>query len=162
MFMFRQHGSLEKYVHEIEGHNYRMEEIQAAVLNVKMNYIEKWTEARRGTAAKYTEHLSSFNPVELVTPYHPDYVNPVYHLYIIRCKQRDELMKYLNEKGVQTGLHYPMPLHIQNAYKYRGYKNGDFPAAEKGCSEILSIPIFPEITDEQVNYICDTIKSFYD
>ena len=71
-------------------------------------------------------------------------------------------MKYLNEKGVQTGLHYPMPLHLQKAFAYMNHKKGDFPAAEKGCDEILSIPMFPEITDEQVNYVCDTIKSFYD
>jgi dTDP-4-amino-4,6-dideoxygalactose transaminase len=162
MLMFRQHGSVEKYVHEIEGHNYRLEEIQAGVLNVKMKHIVKWTEARRKAAARYTEQLSSFKPVELITPNHPDYVNPVYHLYVISCRKRDALMKYLNEKGVQTGLHYPMPLHLQNAYKYLNHKKGDFPIAEKGCSEILSIPMFPEITNEQIDYVCDTIKSFYD
>jgi len=162
MLRYRQHGSVEKYVHEIEGHNYRMEEIQAAVLNVKMKYIEKWTDARRNVAAKYTKQLSSFKPEQLGIPFHPEYVNPVYHLFIIRSTQRDELMKYLNEKGIQTGLHYPMPLHYQKAYSKMNFKKGDFPAAEKGCSEILSIPMFPEITDEQINYVCDMIKSFYD
>lgn len=162
MLRYRQHGSIEKYVHEIEGHNYRMEEIQAAVLNVKMKYIEKWTNARRSVASKYTKQLSAFKPEELVIPFHPDYVNPVYHLYIIRSRKRDDLMKYLNEKGIQTGLHYPMPLHFQKAFSHMNFKKGDFPAAEKGCDEILSIPMFPEMTDEQINYVCDMIKSFHD
>ena len=161
MYLFRQHGSIEKYVHEIEGHNYRLEEIQAGVLNVKMKYIEKWTESRRSNAKLYSKTLASMNIPEVVTPYHPEHVNPVYHLYIIRAKNRDGLMKYLNDKGVQTGLHYPMPLHRQKAYSYLNYKNGDFPVAEKGCSEILSIPMFPEMTEEQVNYVCSTIKNFY-
>ena len=105
-----------------------------------MKYIEKWTDARRRVADKYTKQLSSFNPEVLVTPYNPDYINPVYHLYIIRSRQRDKLMKDLNEKGVQTGLHYPMPLHYQKAYSGMNLKQGDFPVAEKGCEEILSIP----------------------
>jgi dTDP-4-amino-4,6-dideoxygalactose transaminase len=161
MLRFRQHGSIEKYVHEIEGHNYRMEEIQAGVLNVKMKYIEKWTDARRTNAKLYTEILGNMNLADVVTPWHPDYVEPVYHLYVIRAKDRDGLSQHLNDNGVQTGLHYPKPLHMQKAYDYLGHKAGDFPVAEKGCSEILSIPMFPEMTKEQIEYVCSNISNYY-
>jgi dTDP-4-amino-4,6-dideoxygalactose transaminase len=161
MLLFRQHGSIEKYVHKIEGHNYRMEEIQAGVLNVKMKYIEKWTENRRSVADLYTKIFKEMNLEEVVSPFHPDYVKPVYHLYVIRAKNRDGLMSHLNDNGVQTGLHYPMPLHKQEAYEYLKHKTGDFPVAEKECSEILSIPMYPEMPEEQVNYVCSTIKNFY-
>lgn len=161
MLRFRQHGSIEKYVHEIEGHNYRMEEIQAGVLNVKMKYIEKWTENRRSVAKLYSKILTEMNINEITIPYHPEHVNPVYHLYVIKAKNRDELSKYLNDNGVQTGLHYPVPLHLQKAYDYLEHKKGDFTVAERCCDEILSIPMFPEMTGDQVNYVCKTIKSYY-
>jgi dTDP-4-amino-4,6-dideoxygalactose transaminase len=162
MLRFRQHGSTEKYIHETEGHNYRMEEIQAAVLNVKLKYIENWTEKRRKTADKYNEQLTNLHKDEIIRPYCPDNVKAVYHLYIIRAKKRDELSKFLNSKGIQTALHYPIPLHMQKAYSYLNHKEGDFPVAEKCCKEILSIPMYPEISDEQINYVCETIKSFFD
>lgn len=161
MLRYRQHGSVEKYVHDIPGHNYRLEEIQAAVLNVKLKYIEKWTEARRNAAALYTKTFAELGLDEVITPYHPEYVNPVYHLYIIRVRNREELMKYLNEKGVQTGLHYPEPLHMTKAYAHLGYKPEDFPVAQKYAGEILSIPMYPEITGEMIHYVCNTINSFY-
>lgn len=161
MLLFRQHGSIEKYVHEMAGANYRLEELQAGVLNVKMKYIEKWTEDRRRLAALYTKTLGEMNIEQVVTPYHPEHVNPVYHLYIIRAERRDELSKFLNEKGVQTGLHYPTPLHMTKAYSSLGYKPDDFPVAKKYADEILSIPMYPEMTDEMVQYTCETIKAFY-
>ncbi|RPI18422.1 MAG: DegT/DnrJ/EryC1/StrS family aminotransferase [Ignavibacteriae bacterium] len=162
MLRFRQHGSVEKYMHDSEGHNYRMEEIQAAVLNVKLRYIESWTEKRRQAAAKYNEQLANLLKNEIIAPYCPEYVKAVYHLYVIRAKDRDKLGKYLNSKGVQNALHYPVPLHMQKAYSYLKHKEGDFPVAEKCCKEILSIPMFPEISDEQINYVCESIKSFFD
>jgi dTDP-4-amino-4,6-dideoxygalactose transaminase len=161
MLRFRQHGSVEKYVHEFEGHNYRMEEIQAGVLNVKMKYIEKWTQQRRNAAALYSKTLSSMGLNQVITPFHPDHVKPVYHLYIIRVQDREELMKFLDSNGVQTGLHYPYPLHETRAYESLGYVPEDFPVASKYAKEILSIPMFPEITDEMVLYVCEKIKEFY-
>ncbi|MCI0449568.1 MAG: DegT/DnrJ/EryC1/StrS family aminotransferase [Chlorobi bacterium] len=161
MLKYRQHGSIEKYIHDIEGHNYRLEEIQAGVLNVKMNYIEKWTESRRRLARLYTKTFAEIGIDEVIAPYHPDYINPVNHLYIIRVPKREELIKYLNGKGIQTGLHYPVPLHIQKAYSYLNHKAEDFPVAARQSKEILSIPMYPEMTDEMVNYVCKTIKSFY-
>lgn len=158
---FRQHGSVKKYAHEFEGHNYRLEEIQAGVLNVKMKYIEKWTEQRRNAAALYTKTLNSMGLQQVVTPYHPDHIKPVYHLYIIRVRNREELMKFLDDNGIQTGLHYPYPLHETKAYEPLGYVPDDFPVASKYAKEILSIPMFPEITDEMVLYVCEKIKEFY-
>jgi len=159
MLRFRQHGAIVKYFHDIEGHNYRMEEIQGAVLNVKLKYLNHWTEGRRRVAVRYNEILSNIN--EVITPKENTYAKHVYHLFEIRVKEREKIIKYLNEKGIDTGLHYPLPLHLQKAYKYLGHKEGDFPIAEKCCKEILSLPIFPEMTDEQIQYVCSSIKSFF-
>jgi dTDP-4-amino-4,6-dideoxygalactose transaminase len=161
MIKYRQHGSVEKYNHDLEGHNYRLEEIQAGVLNVKMKYIKGWTENRRKNAELYTSTFASTGISEVITPYHPEYINPVYHLYVIRVSKRDALAKHLNEKGIQTGLHYPLPLHMLRAYSYLNHKPGDFPVAQKYSNEILSIPMYPEMTGEMVNYVCNQIKSFY-
>ncbi len=162
MLRFRQHGSVEKYIHESEGHNYRMEEIQAGVLNVKLKYINKWTEQRRKAAKYYYDRLKLFEPELVITPYCPEYIKHVYHLFIVRVKNRSNLMKYLSEKDIQTALHYPLPLHMQKAYSYLNYKKGDFPIAEKCCDEILSLPMYPDITEEQVDFVCSSIQSFYD
>ena len=161
MLRFRQHGSVEKYVHEMEGHNYRMEEIQAGVLNVKMKYIEKWTNMRRAAAAHYTKRIKEMNLSEVVYPFNPEYINPVYHLYVIMADNRDGLMSHLNTNGIQTGLHYPLPLHKQAAYAYLNNKHGDFPVAEKCCDRILSIPMYPEMPEDQIDYVCKTIEQFY-
>jgi len=161
MYKYRQHGSTEKYIHDIEGHNYRLEEIQAGVLNIKMKYIEEWTKMRRKAAKLYTETFNSLGIEEVITPWHPDYVDPVYHLYIIRVKNREKLIEHLNKNGVQNGLHYPVPLHMQKAYSHLGYKPEDFPVAKKFAGEILSIPMYPEITEEMIQYVCSTIKEFY-
>jgi len=161
MLRFRQHGSVEKYVHDFEGHNYRIEEIQAGVLNVKLKYIEKWTEARRKAAGLYTKTINSMELSQVTLPYHPEYVNPVYHLYIVRVQNREELMKFLGDNGVQTGLHYPYPLHETKAYENLGYVPEDFPIASQYAKEILSLPMFPEITDDMIYYVCEKIKEFY-
>lgn len=161
MLRYRQHGSVEKYVHDFEGHNYRMEEIQAGVLNVKLKYIEKWTENRRKIADLYSKTFNSMNLEQVVHPCHPDYVNPVYHLYIVRVKNRERLIKFLAESGIQTGLHYPIPLHEQTAYASMGYRPEDFPVASKFAKEILSLPMYPEMSEEMVYYVCGKIKEFY-
>ena len=159
MLRYRQHGAVVRYIHDIEGHNYRMEELQGAVLNVKIKYIDKWTNGRRHVAQRYRELLKDVK--NITVPVEMPYAKHVYHLFEIRVPDREKLMKYLSEKGIDTGLHYPMPLHLQDAYKYRGYKQGDFPVAEKCCREILSIPVFPEMNDEQIEYVAKSIRDFY-
>ena len=160
MLRYRQHGSTQKYVHEFEGHNYRMEEIQAGVLYVKLKYLNQWTENRRRIASEYTRYFSKLNGAVL-PPSCSDYIKHVYHLYIIRTNKRDGLQQYLTERGIQTSLHYPMPLHLQKAYSYLNHNKGDFPVAEQGCSQILSLPMYPELTNEQVKFVCESIKSYF-
>ena len=155
----RDHGSGKKYYHDLIGHNYRMSEFQAAVLNVKMKYIEDWTEMRRKNAEKYNERLADIEQV--VTPSELENVKHVYHLYVIRAKDSERLQNFLKESGIGTGLHYPIPLHLTQAYAYLGYKKGDFPVAEKLAKEIISLPMYPELTEEQIDYVCEKIKAFY-
>jgi dTDP-4-amino-4,6-dideoxygalactose transaminase len=155
----RDHGSGKKYHHDIIGHNYRMSEFQAAVLNVKMRYIEDWTEKRRKNAEEYNERLADIEQV--VTPSESDNVKHVYHLYVIRAENRNELQNFLKENGVGTGLHYPIPLHLTQAYAHLGYQKSDFPVAEKLADAILSLPMYPELTEEQIEYVCEKIKAYY-
>jgi len=157
--MMRDHGSEWKYHHEIPGHNYRMEGIQGAVLGVKLKHLNKWTEARRRNARLYDELLRDVP--EIVTPKEMPYAKHVYHLYVIRTPQRDALQKHLESKGISTGLHYPVPLHLQKVFNNLGYKQGDFPVAEKLAGEILSLPMYPELTREQISYVCDSIREFF-
>jgi len=161
--MVRDHGALQKYDHQCFGHNYRMEGIQGAVLNVKLKYLNGWTEERRRVAKKYNELLSGTD--EIILPKEMSYAKHVYHLFVIQVNggndQRNKLAKYLSEKGISTGLHYPIPLHVQKCFEYLGYKKGDFPVTEKLADHGLSLPMFPELKDEQIEYICDTLKSFF-
>ncbi len=161
--MLRDHGQAQKYYHDFEGYNGRLDAIQAGILRVKLRYLNDWNEKRRKNASLYNEYLSedSNNHDGIIIPYEPYWARSVYHLYIIRARQRDELQKYLAENGIGTGLHYPVPLHLQKAYANYGYKKGDFPITEKVVSEILSLPMFPQLTVEQIKYITDKIKSFY-
>jgi dTDP-4-amino-4,6-dideoxygalactose transaminase len=161
MLRFRQHGSINKYEHDIVGHNYRMEEIQAGVLNVKLKYIQKWTDNRRRIAKLYIDTFKSLNISEIITPFHPEYINPVYHLFVIRVANREGLTNFLRQNNIQTGLHYPIPLHMQKAYKSLNYKPEDFPIAKKFADEILSLPMYPEMTNEMVYFVCETINKFY-
>jgi len=142
------------------GFNYRMSEFQAAVLNVKMKYIEEWTDMRRENARKYEERLKDIEGV--IVPSELDGVKHVYHLYVIRAKNRDALQEYLRENDVASGLHYPFPLHLTQAYAGLGYKRGDFPVAEKLAQEILSIPMFAELSKKQIEYVCEKIKEYYE
>ncbi len=158
MRMIRDHGAEKKYYHDVYGHNYRMEGIQGAVLGVKMRYIEQWTEARRRHAARYNELLKGMPGI--VTPKEMPGAKHVYHLYVIRTSRRDDLQRHLEAKGIATGLHYPVPLHVQQAFKHLGYKRGDFPVTERIVSEILSLPMYAELTDEQIAYVCENIREF--
>ena len=159
MLRYRQHGAVEKYRHELEGHNYRMEEIQGAVLGVKLKHLDEWTRKRRIVADTYR---SLFRRVPQVKPpVEMQYAKHVDHLFEVRVPDREGLIAFLKSRGIETGLHYPQPLHLQEAYRYLGYKGGDFPVAEKSCKEILSLPLFAEMTSDQIHFVVDSIKEYY-
>lgn len=148
--MLRDWGTEKKYEHLLEGFNYRMEGIQGAVLGVKLRYLEAWTEARRAHAARYRELLQ---PAGIRVPREMRYARHVYHIYAIRTPHRAELQARLTGAGIQTGIHYPIPVHLQPAYAGLGYRRGDFPQAEKAAEEVLSLPMFPEMTEEQIETV---------
>jgi len=159
MLLIHNHGSSVRYHHDVVGHNYRMEAFQGAVLSIKLKFIEDWTKKRQEKAALYTELLQDVE--EVVAPEIREGRTHSFHLYVVRCKARDELSKYLEENGVNTGLHYPIPLHLQKAYAHLGYKKGDFPMAEGFADEILSLPIYPELAQSQIRFVVSQIKTFY-
>lgn len=154
--LLRDHGSTSKYQHEIVGYNFRMEEIQAAVLNVKLPHLDRWNNLRRAHATSYGELLTGAN---LVLPREMDYARHVYHVYAIQSERRDELQRELSAAGVQTGIHYPIPIHLQPAYKSLGYQRGQLPATEALCERVLSLPMFPELTDAQQSHIAEVCHS---
>jgi dTDP-4-amino-4,6-dideoxygalactose transaminase len=156
--MIRDHGQAKKYYHDLEGYNGRLDAIQAGVLRIKLKWLAGWNESRRQNAAYYDELLSRIPGVTI--PGKANGVVPVYHLYVILVDERDGLQKYLNEKGIGSGLHYPVPLHLQKAYANQGYKKGDFPVTESVASRLLSLPMFPELTKEQIEYVAQAIKEF--
>jgi dTDP-4-amino-4,6-dideoxygalactose transaminase len=158
MRMIRDHGQEKKYYHLIEGYNGRLDAIQAAVLRIKLKQLPSWNKARQTFARIYDELLEGIKG--LAIPTEAEFAKSVYHLYVIHVDQRDALQKYLSDKGVATGLHYPLPLHLQAAYKSLGYKSGAFPVAEDSASRLLSLPMFPEMTQEQIQYIADSVKAF--
>lgn len=153
------HGSGAKYQHEFPGHNYRISGIQATILKIKLKYLQDCTDKRRENARLYGEALRDVEEID--TPEEAENGCHVYHLYVIRAKSRDQLQQFLKEREIGCGLHYPTPLHFQQAYSSLGYKEGDFPKAEKFCGEILSLPMFPELQPEQIKYVADSIKEFY-
>ncbi len=166
--MLRDHGGEEKYIHQIYGHNYRMEAIQGAVLSVKMNYIQEWTEGRRRAAKKYYELLKDVD--EITLPKEMDYGKHVYHLFVIKIKNmaeskssknRNDLQKFLNANGIGTGLHYPLPLHLQPCFESLGYEKGAFPVTEDLADNCLSLPMYPELSDKQIEYVSSKIKEFF-
>ena len=155
--MFANHGALVKHKHAFEGINSRLDGLQAAILSVKLKYIHKWNENRLQHALKYNELMSNINQIE--TPnIHPE-VKHVFHLFVIRTKKRDELQKYLKENGISTGIHYPTALPFLKAYDYLEYNPEDFPVAYQYQNEILSLPMFPELSAEQIQFICSVIKN---
>jgi dTDP-4-amino-4,6-dideoxygalactose transaminase len=156
--MLRDHGQAKKYYHDFEGYNGRLDAIQCSILRIKLKHLSDWNEKRRQNASLYTQDLT-LNTI--IPPYEPDWTKAVYHLYIIRTQKRDELQKYLSENGISTGLHYPIPLHLQNAYKNFNLGNGNYPITEKVADEILSLPMFPQLTSEQIEYVTSKIKQFH-
>lgn len=155
--MLRDHGQAKKYYHEFEGYNGRLDTIQTEILRVKLKHLSEWNERRRQNASLYTQHLTLET---IIPPYEPEWSKAVYHLYIIRTKRRDDLQRYLSENGINTGLHYPIPLHLQAAYSNNGFNEGDFPITEKVAREILSLPMFPQLTEQQTLYVAEKIKDF--
>ena len=156
--MLRDHGQVEKYVHRFEGYNGRLDAIQAGILRVKLRRLAAWTESRRKCAATYNEHMKSCQGI--VTPSEPPWSRAVYHLYVIRSVRRDDLARSLNEAGVDTGLHYPLPLHLQHAYQHLAISEGSLPAAERSAREVLSLPMFPGLNAEQQQRVSDAIQEF--
>ncbi len=154
----REHGSSQRYYHDEIGFNYRMEGIQGAVLGVKLKHLDTWTRERRRVAHRYHELLAG-TPLQL--PREADYAESAYHLYVVRHPRRDELKKHLEANRVGCALHYPLSLHLQKAYAHLGYKAGDFPVAEKAARECLSLPIYPELTDAQIQRVASVIKDFF-
>ncbi|MEO0277929.1 MAG: DegT/DnrJ/EryC1/StrS family aminotransferase [candidate division WOR-3 bacterium] len=153
----RVHGSPRKYYHEFLGYNSRLDALQAAFLTVKMKYIDKWNARRREIASIYNSELSAYVRVPQVDEGNEH----IYHQYTIRTEKRDDLMEFLASRGISTQVHYPIPLHLQPALSYLGYKEGDFPVAEKAAKEVLSLPIFPEMTDSEIDYVVNTVKEFF-
>ena len=156
--LLRQHGEITRYHHVAVGHNYRMEAIQGAVLATKLKYLSAWTEQRRKVAALYGQLLRDVDGI--VTPANDRDTYNVYHLYVIQAEDREGLRQHLAENGVATGLHYPVPLHLQPAYAELGYRVGDFPVAEAAAARILSLPMFPELTKEQITHVCECIRDY--
>lgn len=154
--ILRDHGSERKYYHDMIGYNARMHGFQGAVLNVKLKYLEAWNEARRKNAALYSKLLKNNSKIKL-PKIAKDNVH-IFHLYVIQLDNRDAVMDQLRENGVSTIIHYPIPIHLQKAYAELGYKEGDFPVTETAAKRILSLPMFAELTKEQIEYVCDTLK----
>ena len=153
--LLRDHGSTSKYAHAIVGYNFRMEEIQAAVLNVKLRHLDDWNNQRRAHAAAYNELLKDSG---LVLPCEMDYARHVYHVYAVQCDKRDELQSRLAARSIQTGVHYPIPIHLQPAYAALGYKAGDLPVTERLSERVLSLPLFAELTDAQQVTVAAAIR----
>jgi dTDP-4-amino-4,6-dideoxygalactose transaminase len=155
MRLWRDHGRHSKYEHLVEGFNYRLDTLQAAVLEVKLRHLEDWNAARRYNADLYRQHLADL-PVEL--PTEADDVRSVYHLFVIRTAARDAVLAHLRSRGIGAGVHYPIPLHLQPAYSHLGYRVGDLPASEEAASEVLSLPMYPELTEGQVVQVAEALR----
>ena len=153
----RNYGESKKYHHEAIGYNSRLDAIQAAILRVKLKYLDEWNQKRLDNAKIYNSYLKSL-PINI--PVDKDYAKNVYHLYVIQVKNRDNALEFLRSKGVFASIHYPIPIHLQNAYSSLGYKKGDFPITEKYAQEIISLPMFPELEEDQIKYITETLESY--
>jgi len=150
------HGRESKYCHQEIGYNYRLDNLQAAILRVKLRHLDAWNDGRRQHAARYDELLQGVVAIPVVKKY----ARHVYHLYVIRTERREELREYLQSQDVATGIHYPLPLHLQPAYRFLGYRAGDFPITEKYATQVLSLPMCAELSQEQVEWVAETIRRF--
>lgn len=157
--VLRNYGSKVKYYHERLGENSRLDTIQAAVLKVKLRYLEQWNEARRRHAKAYVEKLKGVG--DLVLPAEMPFARHVYHLFVVRTKKRDALLSHLQKSGVGCIIHYPVPIHLQDAYRGSGWKRGDFPVTEQISNEILSLPMYAELTEAQIEHVAGKIREFF-
>jgi dTDP-4-amino-4,6-dideoxygalactose transaminase len=162
----RNHGSSRRYLHEEVGWNCRMDAIQAAVLRVKLKYIETWNEQRRARAAIYRQlfaeaGLSGAGDAPITLPRTSKDAHHVFHQYVIRAQRRDELRRFLAERHIGTEIYYPIPLHLQPSFAYRGYGEGDLPESERASREVLALPMFPELTEREQSWVVETIAEFY-
>ncbi len=158
MKMLRDHGQATKYYHDLEGYNGRLDSIQAGLLHVKLAHLPKWNAQRRERAAEYKRLLEPADSV--AAPYEPSWSRAVYHLYVVRTADREGLMDHLKKAGIGTGIHYPIPLHLQKAYLSMNYKQGDFPVTERAAEEIVSLPMFPQLTPQQQNRVVEESLRF--
>ncbi len=156
--LYRNHGHRAKFEHAVFAYNGRLDEIQAAILRIKLKYLNDYNTRRREIAERYNTLMKD---MPLTLPHEAPNRRHVYHLYVVRSKQRDSLQDFLNSRGIGTGIHYKTPVHLQEAARDLGYKKGDFPEVEAACAEILSLPIYPELEEESQEYIADTIREFY-
>jgi dTDP-4-amino-4,6-dideoxygalactose transaminase len=156
--MIRDHGQAKKYYHDIEGYNGRLDAMQAGFLQVKLSYLAKWNSRRRELAAEYDRLLAEKDA--FVCPWEPSWSRSVYHLYVIRTSDRDGMIEYLKQAGIGTGIHYPVPLHLQKAYSSLSYRPEDFPVATRVAREIVSLPMFPQLTNEQQALVVDAVQMF--
>jgi dTDP-4-amino-4,6-dideoxygalactose transaminase len=156
--MLRDHGQVKKYYHDVEGYNGRLDAIQAGLLKTKLAYLPQWNAQRRKRATEYGRLLADNDAI--VCPYEPSWSHSVYHLYVIRLEYRDEMMQHLKAAGIGTGIHYPIPLHLQKAYSSLNYCLGDFPVAERVSVEIVSLPMFPHLTADQQQRVVEEIAVF--
>ncbi len=157
LLKLRNYGQSKRYYHDEIGINSRLDEIQAAILAAQLPYVHEWNKRRVEIAKRYSAELKDL----VIVPKDEDNGSHVYHLYVIQSNDREGLQKYLAEKGVGTLIHYPVPAHLQNAYVYRGYKVGDLPVTEQITKRILSLPMFPELTDEQVGYVISEVRNYH-
>lgn len=157
--MLRNYGSLQKYEHQIIGENSRMDELQAAFLSLKLEKLNEWNTERQQIAAYYTKSLIGI--AELTLPQTAPHATSVFHLYVVRTPKRDLLQKHLAEKGIETIIHYPVPPHLQEAYKESGYKKGDFLITEEISNTCLSLPLFPKMTTDEMDYVISSVKEFF-
>jgi dTDP-4-amino-4,6-dideoxygalactose transaminase len=154
--VLRDHGQVRKYHHTMIGWNCRMDGIQAAVLRVKLQHLDRGNSLRRAHALQYSQVLEELD--EVVTPFEASFARHVYHVYAIRVQDRDEVLAFLTEKGIQCGVHYPVPIHLQKAYRGLGYQMGDFPTAERTSREFISLPMFPELSEVQIEMVSTCLR----
>jgi dTDP-4-amino-4,6-dideoxygalactose transaminase len=159
--VIRVHGAKPKYHHGLVGGNFRLDALQAAILRVKLKYLAKWTEMRRNNANRYRALLSDMEDSNYVSV-SEDSAGHIYNQFVARFQNRDQLRSFLRESGVETEIYYPVSLHLQECFRYLGYRSGDFPQAEAAARESLALPIYPELTDEQQRYVVEQIKEFYE
>ena len=159
--MLRDHGQAQKYYHDIEGYNGRLDAIQAGILSVKLYHLAKWNDQRRACAQRYQEMLGSMRE-QIRLPYEPEWSKAVYHLFVVRVDGREAFQRFLAEDHIGTAIHYPVALHLQQAYQSLGYRPGDFPLAERAAMEIVSLPMFPGLELEQQRRVAERVGRYFE